>query len=204
MFSKKCIVDKNSPVVNVVMCGVGGQGVLVASDVLVAVAMLVGLDAKKSEIHGMAQRGGSVISQIRFGKKIFSPQIEEGTANILLSFEQLEAVRYLDFLKSNGVVIINNQQITPLTVFFANIPYPKNVEAVCRKKTDQVVFVDGITLSEQLGDQRVLNTILLGVLSNFLEFEDEAWLQGIEQRVPAKTFALNKEAFAAGKAFCPR
>lgn len=196
---KKIIINSDLPVVNVVMSGVGGQGVLVASDVLVRVAMLAGLDTKKSEVHGMAQRGGSVVSQIRYGEKIYSPLIEKGSADIILAFEKLEAVRYLDFLKPGGIIIINNQQITPLTVFFAKIPYPEDVEAICRKKTEQVVKIDGIKIAENLGNLRVLNTVMLGALSNYLQFDEEHWINAIEKRVPPKTFELNRKAFEAGK-----
>ncbi len=199
MNDKKIIINKNLPIVNVVMSGVGGQGVLVASDVLVRVAMLAGLDTKKSEVHGMAQRGGSVVSQIRYGEKIYSPLIEKGSADIILAFEKLEAVRYLDFLKPNGIMIINSQQITPLSVFFFDIPYPEDVQVICKKKTEQIVMIEGIKIAERLKNQRVLNTVMLGALSNFLQFDEEHWIKAIEQRVPPKTFDLNRKAFEAGK-----
>ena len=196
---KNIMINSELPVINVVMSGVGGQGVLVASDILVRVAMLAGLDTKKSEVHGMSQRGGSVVSQIRYGEKIYSPLIKEGSADIILAFEELEAVRYLDYLKPGGIIIRNNQQITPLTVFFSNTPYPEDVDVICRKKTDQVVKIDGLKISEDLGNLRVLNTVMLGALSNFLQFDEEDWIKAIEQRVPSKTFDLNRKAFEAGK-----
>lgn len=192
-------VTENQPVITVLMSGVGGQGVLVASDILVLVAMHAGLDAKKSEIHGMAQRGGSVVSQIRYGKKIFSPLIEMGTADVILAFEKLEAIRYLDYLKPDGIVIINEQQITPLSVFSSNIPYPQNIEKICRKKTDHVVLVNGIKIAEEVGNPRTINSVLLGALSNFLEFDEEPWMKAIAERMPAKTIELNRRAFEAGK-----
>jgi len=195
----KFTANKDQPVINVLMSGVGGQGVLVASDIIVLVAMYADLDAKKSEVHGMAQRGGSVVSQVRYGKKIYSPLIQMGTADIVLAFEKLEAVRYLDYLKPGGIVIINNQQITPLSVFFSNIPYPEKIDTICQKKTENVVTVDGINMAEELGNPRTLNTIMLGALSNFLEFNEQCWLEGIEQRVPPKTLELNRNAFQAGR-----
>lgn len=201
MKNNKTIINSELPVVNVVMSGVGGQGVLVASDVLVRVAMLAGLDTKKSEVHGMAQRGGSVVSQIRYGAKIYSPLIEKGSADIILAFEKLEAVRYLDFLKPDGVVIINSQQITPLSVFFSDIPYPEDVQVICKKKTEQIVMIEGIKIAESLKNQRVLNTVMLGALSNFLQFDEQLWLKAIEQRVPPKTLDLNRQAFEAGRSF---
>lgn len=192
-------ISSKKPAINVVLSGVGGQGVLVASDVLVLAAMHAGLDTKKSEVHGMAQRGGSVVSQVRFGNKIYSPLIEKGTADIILAFEKLEAIRYLDFLKPNGVIIYNLQQITPLSVFFSKISYPENIEEICKKKTDHIVTFDGIKISEQLKNPRVLNSVMLGALSNYLEFEQNIWLKAIEQRVPPKTLELNKKAFEAGR-----
>lgn len=199
MKNLKYAVTEDQLVVNVLMSGVGGQGVLVASDILVLVAMHAGLDAKKSEIHGMAQRGGSVVSQVRYGEKIYSPLIQTGSADVILAFEKLEAIRYLDYLKQDGIVIINDQQITPLSVFFSNIPYPKNVEAICRKKTDHVILVGGIKIAEDVGNPRTINSVLLGALSNYLEFDEEHWMKAIAQRVPPKTIALNRKAFKAGK-----
>jgi indolepyruvate ferredoxin oxidoreductase beta subunit len=195
----KYAVTKKQPVVNVLMSGVGGQGVLVASDILVLVAMHAGLDAKKSEIHGMAQRGGSVVSQVRYGEKIYSPLIQNGSADVILAFEKLEAIRYLDYLKQDGIVIINDQQITPLSVFFSNIPYPKNIEEICKKKTDYVVMVDGVKIAEAVGNPRTINSVLLGALSNYLEFDEEHWMKAIGQRVPPKTIELNRKAFEEGK-----
>jgi len=199
MENLKLIIDKTQPVINVVMSGVGGQGVLVASDILVLVTMHVGLDAKKSEIHGMAQRGGSVVSQVRYGEKIYSPLIQMGTADVILAFEKLEAIRYLDYLKQDGIIVINNQQITPLSVFFSNIPYPKNIEEICEKKTDHIVIVDGIKIAEDIGNPRTINSVLLGALSNYLEFDEEHWMKAIAQRIPPKTIDLNRKAFEAGR-----
>ncbi len=199
MNNLKYTVNDAQPIINVLMSGVGGQGVLVASDILVMVAMEAGLDAKKSEIHGMAQRGGSVVSQVRYGNKIYSPLISNGSADVILAFEKLEAVRYLDYLKSGGVVIVNNQKITPLSVFFSNTPYPEDIAAICHKKTDQLLMIDGVQIAEGLGNPRTINSAMLGALSNFLEFEDQHWMKAIRQRVPARTLDLNRRAFEAGK-----
>jgi indolepyruvate ferredoxin oxidoreductase beta subunit len=199
MKSLKYIITQQQPVINVLMSGVGGQGVLVASDILVMVAMAAGLDAKKSEIHGMAQRGGSVVSQVRYGKKIYSPLISTGAADVILAFEKLEAVRYLDNLKSGGVVIVNNQKITPLSVFFANIPYPEDIATICHKKTDYLLMIDGVQIAEQLGNPRTINSVMLGALSNVLEFDETHWMKAIGQRVPSKTLELNRQAFEAGR-----
>jgi indolepyruvate ferredoxin oxidoreductase beta subunit len=199
MQNLKYTVTQEQPVINILMSGVGGQGVLVASDILVLVAMHAGLDAKKSEIHGMAQRGGSVVSQVRYGEKIYSPLIQIRSADVILAFEKLEAIRYLDYLKQDGIVIINDQQITPLSVFFSNIPYPKNIKEICKKKTDYVVMVDGVKIADDVGNPRTINSVLLGALSNFLEFDEDHWMKAIAQRVPPKTIELNRKAFEAGK-----
>lgn len=198
--NNKLKISAETPTINVLMSGVGGQGVLVASDVLVLAAMHADFDAKKSEIHGMAQRGGSVVSQIRFGEKIYSPLINKGTADIILAFEKLEAIRYLDFLKPGGAIIYNDQQITPLSVFFSNIAYPGDVETICIKRTDNIVRVKGLKISDELKNPRVLNSVMLGALSNFLQFDNEHWIRAIEHRVPPKTLDLNRKAFEAGQA----
>ena len=199
MKNLKYRITPQQPVINVLMSGVGGQGVLVASDILILVAMHAGLDAKKSEIHGMAQRGGSVVSQVRYGEKIYSPLIQTGAADIILAFEKLEAIRYLDYLKKGGIIIVNDQQITPLSVFFSDTPYPKNIEEICKNKTDHIVMVDDVKITEQIGNPRTINSVLLGVLSNFLEFDEQYWMKAISQRVPAKTIELNRKAYEAGR-----
>jgi len=198
--NKKLTISAETPSINVLMSGVGGQGVLVASDVLVLAAMHANFDAKKSEVHGMAQRGGSVVSQIRFGEKIYSPLINNRTADIILAFEKLEAIRYLDFLKPGGVIIYNDQQITPLSVFFSNIAYPGDVETICQKRTEHIVNVNGMKITEYLKNSRVLNSVMLGALSNFLQFDNEHWIKAIEHRVPPKTLELNRKAFESGQA----
>lgn len=185
---------------NIVLSGVGGQGILVASDILAEVAVESGLDVKKSEVHGMAQRGGSVVSQVRFGEKIYSPLIKKGEADFILAFEKLEALRYLDLLKPGGVVIMNDQRIVPLTVYFEGIPYPEDIEELCKRRAKDVIVFPATKLAEQLGNLRVLNVIMLGILSRFLGFEEERWLECIQRRVPPKTLPLNRKAFKRGRA----
>jgi len=190
----------NGETVNIILSGVGGQGVLVASDIIVDVALKCGYDTKKSEVHGMAQRGGSVLSQVRYGRKIYSPLITVGQADLILAFEKLEAVRYLDFLKPGGIVIFNTQQITPLTVYTTNTEYTKNIAELCRRKTDHVISVDAVQIAEQLGNLKVLNSVMLGTLSRFLDLAVESWYDSILNRVPGKTGDLNKKAFEQGQA----
>jgi len=185
--------------VNIVLSGVGGQGVLLASDIIAEVAMNNGFDAKKSEVHGMAQRGGSVISQVRYGEKIYSPLITEGKGDILIAFEKLEALRYLQFMKADAVVIYNTQQITPLSVYFSKMEYPRNIAEICADKVESVYPVDATRTAETLGNLKILNTIMLGALSNTLEFTTDSWLDVISKRVPKETIDLNKEAFISGR-----
>jgi len=192
-------MDEKDPTVNIVLCGVGGQGILVASDILSNVALLAGHDVKKSEVHGMAQRGGSVISQVRYGEKIFSPLISKGDADFILAFEKLEALRYIDYLKPHGKILINDQEIIPLTVFSSEAEYPKNVFELCQQNDAEVLPVNGIELAEELGNPRVLNVVMLGALSNFLYFTDEQWFESIKKHLPSKFYTLNERAFKAGK-----
>ena len=191
--------EKNDAIINIVLCGVGGQGILKASDIVSEAAMLVGHDVKKSEVHGMAQRGGSVISQVRFGEKIFSPVISQGSADFIVAFERLEALRYLDYLKAGGKVLVNDQAIVPLTVFSGEVEYPDDIVEQCRARGAEVLPIDGIDIAEGLKNSRVLNVVMLGMLSNFLDFSDELWLEAIKKLIPAKFFELNSRAFEAGK-----
>ncbi len=197
MDSKYC--TKKLHTINVLLAGVGGQGVLVASDIIVDVALQSDFDTKKSEVHGMAQRGGSVVSQIRFGEKIHSPLIPEGDVHLLVAFEKLEALRYLDMLRPDGAIIYNTQQITPLSVFSSNVPYPENIHKVCLRKTEHVFSVDATTTAEQLGNLRIVNSFMLGALSSFLEFDPEIWKNVISTRVPKKTVDINFQAFEMGR-----
>lgn len=192
------------PVINILLAGVGGQGVLLASDILVEVALQSNLDTKKSEVHGMAQRGGSVVSQVRFGEHIHSPLIPDGDVHLLVAFEKLEALRYLDAVRPDGAVIYNTQQITPLTVYFSNISYPRQVDELCRRKTPHVFSIDAVGKAEELGNLKVVNSLMLGALSRLLQFDEEIWKHVIGTRVPAKTKALNETAFNAGASLMNR
>jgi len=191
--------DKNGSVVNVLMSGVGGQGVLIASDILSEVAMNCGYDVKKSEVHGMAQRGGSVVSHVRFGKKIYAPLIRKNGADFLLAFEKLEALRYLDYLKDGGVVIINDLKITPMTVHFEGSDYPENVVQLSQRKAGKVIFIAAYDMAKKLGNYRIMNVLMLGILSNFLDLETEVWLDCIRAKVPTKTVESNIRAFDEGR-----
>ncbi len=186
-------------IINVVFTGVGGQGVLLASDVLSEIALRHGFDVKKSEVHGMSQRGGSVISQVRFGDKIYSPLISQNQADFIVAFEKLEAVRYLDYLKPDGGIIINDYEVIPESIQYDHAEYPKDVISICNKKTDQVILEDFTHLATKLGSVKVLNVTMLGTLSNYLEIPESVWTEAIRDKVPKKFLELNLNAFQAGR-----
>ncbi len=185
-----------------VLVGVGGQGTILASDVLALVALETGLDAKKSEVHGMAQRGGSVISHVRWGEKVFSPLIGKGEADFLLAFEKLEALRYAAWLKPGGVAIVNDQAIPPVSVSSGGAEYPSDEDFrdAFAAVTDGLHVVPGIEVAEELGNARVNNIVLLGALSTFLDVDLAVWKRVIESRVPARYVELNLKAFERGRA----
>lgn len=186
---------------NILLCGVGGQGTLLASNLIAECAMAAGFDVKKSEIHGMAQRGGSVVSHVRFGENIASPIIRKGEADIVLSFEQLEAIRWAEYLKPDGIVITNSQKILPMSVSAGNEKYPENIPDILSQSSIQTVCVDAIGTASKLGNQKCLNVVLLGVLAKKLTMIDQnLWSEMIKKKVPAKLQELNLKAFEAGLA----
>jgi len=184
---------------NLIFAGVGGQGILLASDIVCDVALLNGYDVKKSEVHGMAQRGGSVVSQVRFGEKVYSPLIPRGQGDVIIAFEKLEALRYLDYLRPGGIVVLNDHRIVPQTVQMGEAEYPRNVEQLCRSRADIVISEKLTDLAVRLGNIRILNIITLGVISNFLPFSEESWRTAIGDRVPPKYRDLNLEGFSRGR-----
>lgn len=189
----------NNRNMSVVFSGVGGQGVILASDLLSEVALIHGMDVKKAEVHGMAQRGGSVISYVRFGDKVFSPIVEKKSADILCSFEPLEAIRYIDFLKEDGYAIMNTTRNYPLTAIFGKIPYPENPAEIISKFTSKVYEIDALQIALELKVPNVVNVILLGSISKLMPFSDDEWFSAIQKKVKAKFVDINKEAFKRGK-----
>lgn len=196
--------------INFLLCGVGGQGTVLASDVLVNVGLAAGLDAKQAEVHGMSQRGGSVTSHVRWGREVHSPIVGQGEADVLLAFEKLEALRNVRTLRAGGVAVINNQAIVPLTVTSGGQKYPadEDIRAAFAAVTPNVRFVDGERIAEELGNLRVANVVLLGALSALLENDPalsgvsltaETWMKVITERVPPKHVELNRRAFEAGR-----
>lgn len=187
-----------SKVNNILLAGVGGQGILLASEVISEVMLLAGLDVKKNEIHGMSQRGGSVVSHVRYGEKVYSSIIPEGDVDILFSFELLETCRYLPLLRKNGRVVVSNWQISPPAVARGAQAYPENLEQKICQQFPESVVVDGLKLALAAGNAKTVNTVLLGALSNILEFERELWLEALQKMIPPRLLDVNMKAFELG------
>ncbi len=185
---------------NIMIVGVGGQGSLLASKLLGHLLMEQGYDVKVSEVHGMSQRGGSVVTYVRYGDKVYSPVIDKGEADYIVSFEMLEAARWLPFLKEGGQIITSRQQIDPMPVIIGAMDYPENLEAKLATAGAKMDAMDALILAEEAGSSKAVNIVLLGRLSHYLHFPDEAWQEALEACVPAKFLELNKKAFALGKA----
>ncbi len=184
---------------NILLCGVGGQGTLLASNLLAESAMEAGFDVKKSEIHGMAQRGGSVVSHVRFGDKIAAPVIRKGECDILLAFEELEALRWSEFLKPGGLVISNAQNILPMSVSAGKDKYPEKITEKLGALDIEVISVDAMGKAREIGNQKCLNVVLLGVLARKIPaIEKKIWAELIDRRIPQKLKELNLKAFNAG------
>jgi len=186
-------------VMNLFLCGVGGQGILLASEVISSACMQGGFDVKQSEVHGMAQRGGSVISHIRFGKKVYSPLIEAGDADIVVSFEMLEALRYLPYMNSRTRVIVNTQKILPAPVATGMDTYPADVLDQLNQRNLSVFPMDAFTIAQTIGETRAVNMVLVGALSAFLPLTEDIFRQVIEKRIPEKIRKVNVDAFLKGK-----
>ena len=186
---------------NFLFVGVGGQGILTASDIAAQVGLDLGLEAKKSEVHGFAQRGGVVESHVRWGPTVGSPTCEKGTVDFLVAFELLEAARWIEWLRPGGTVVVNTQKITPMSVSVGDAVYPPDDEitAALKARAGRVVTVDGLTLAEQAGTVRAINTVVLGALSALLDTPAEVWEKAIIRRVPPKYADANREAFRLGR-----
>ncbi|MDD6311728.1 MAG: indolepyruvate oxidoreductase subunit beta [Firmicutes bacterium] len=186
--------------INILIVGVGGQGTLLASVLLGNLALLNGYDVKLSEVHGMSQRGGDVVTHVRISDgKVNSPLIEKGEADIIIAFEELEAYRWLPYLKKGGIVYMNNQQILPMPVVLGQAEIPANAEETIKAAADKVVAFDALAIAEECGSSKAVNVVLLGAASNDLPFTDEQWDEVISKFVKPKFVDLNKVAFAAGK-----
>lgn len=182
---------------NIMIVGVGGQGTLLTSRILGDITVAAGYDVKLSEVHGMAQRGGSVVTFVRYGKKVAEPIVEEGQADVLIAFEMLEALRYAHFLKKDGVIVVNEHRIDPITVVTGAAQYPENIIENLEKDY-KVCKVNAMEEALNLGNSRVFNIIVLGVAAKQMDFSKGAWLEAIEKTVPPKTVEINKKAFLLG------
>ena len=184
---------------SIMLVGVGGQGTLLASRILGNVLLSQGYDVKVSEVHGMSQRGGSVVTYIKFGEKVYSPVIEKGQADIIVSFEALEAARWVSFLKKGGKLVMNTQEIEPMPVITGAAVYPEDIIGKLKAEGVDVIAVDALALAEQAGTAKASNVVLMGVVSTKMAFDEDVWQKALEQCVPAKFLELNKKAFALGR-----
>lgn len=185
---------------NIMIVGVGGQGSLLASKLLGHLLLKQGLDVKVSEVHGMSQRGGNVVTYVKFGDKIYSPVIGKGEADFVVSFETLEAARWVSSLKPEGRIIVSRQQIDPMPVLVGQAEYPVELAEKIRALGFVVQEIDGLALAEQAGNSKSVNLVLMGVLSKYFDFPEAAWQEAIEACVPAKVLEINRRAFALGRA----
>lgn len=186
-------------VTNILMVGVGGQGIILASEIMADVFLDAGYDVKKSEIHGMAQRGGSVSTHVRFGPKVFSPLIQEGEVDIFMAFEELEALRYLHYLGPKPAILLNMQRLNPPSVSLGAENYPEKAEAILSQRAARFKGVAARDLAAKAGDVRAVNVVLLGVLYNFLSIDEKIWTENLLRRFPAQTQKINLEAFQLGR-----
>ncbi len=186
-------------IMNVLLVGVGGQGILLASEILSEAAMLAGFDVKKSEIHGMSQRGGSVVSHVRYGSEVFSPIVPEGEGDILFGFELMETCRSLPLIKPGGTIIANDLQISPPSVLMGNEAYPSDLALRIQDHFPDFKLLDGQKLAMEAGNVKAANTVLLGAISRRLSIEEQYWMRALEKMVPAKALEVNRRAFSMGR-----
>ncbi|NTW58255.1 MAG: indolepyruvate oxidoreductase subunit beta [Nitrospirae bacterium] len=185
---------------NILIAGVGGQGVLLTSKIIAEAALLQGLDVKQSEVHGMAQRGGSVLSQVRFGDQVFSPIVAEGEADLLIGFEPLETARYLHFLREDGIVVYNTRPIGTIGVSIGKEAYPQDIHDTIKKHASKVHPFDATNVAVEVGEKRAVNLVLMGAVLRFLPLKESVVDEAITNSVPKKVLDINRKAFLAGKA----
>ncbi len=185
---------------NIMIVGVGGQGTLLASKLLGKLLLKRGYDVKVSEVHGMSQRGGSVVTYVRYGEKVYSPVVDKGEADFIISFEMLEAARWVEYLKKGGTIITNTQETNPMPVIIGAAEYPQNLAEKISAKGINIDAFDALSLAVEAGTSKAVNLVLLGRISKYFDFTEEEWMDAIENSVPEKFLELNKKAFALGKA----
>ena len=186
---------------SIMIVGVGGQGTLLASRLLGNALIECGYDVKVSEVHGMSQRGGSVVTYVRYGDKVYSPIIEKGEADVILAFEQLEAARWLAYLKQGGKVLVNTQQIDPMPVITGAMQYPQGLVEKIKEKGINITSIDALSLAEQAGSSKAVNVVLIGILAKHMDIDKNIWLETIKTTVPAKFIDMNLKAFDLGYNF---
>ncbi|MBF7096475.1 indolepyruvate oxidoreductase subunit beta [Alkalibacter mobilis] len=183
---------------NILIVGVGGQGTLLTSRILGNLAVDLGYDVKLSEVHGMSQRGGSVVTHVRYGTKVYSPLVEVGEADIILSFEKMEALRWKHFLSAEGKMLVNTQESDPMPVITGSASYPTDIMEKLYADCKEVIEIDGVSIAKELGNIRVVNTILLGLLAQSMDIPKDQWIEAIKLTVPEKTIDINIQAFEKG------
>lgn len=184
--------------INIMIVGVGGQGTLLASRILGNVAIKQGYDVKVSEVHGMSQRGGSVVTYVKMGEKVFSPIIEKGEADIIMAFEKLEALRWLDYLKKGGTLVLNDQEINPMPVITGKAKYPENIVEKLMTSGLSLKIVNGLNIAMECGNQKAVNVVLMGLLAATTDISKEVWLSAMREVIPQKLLDVNIKAFNAG------
>ena len=184
---------------NILIAGVGGQGTLLTSKILGTLAQAAGYDVKVSEVHGMAQRGGSVVTFVKMAEKVNTPILEYGEADVLLAFEQLEALRYAAYVKEGGTILANTQKISPMPVVMGKQPYPDDIIGKLRQRNAVVFSVNALEKALKAGNSKAVNTVMLGALSSIMDIEDALWLDALKQCVPAKLLDVNLKAFGEGR-----
>ena len=192
-----------SKTVNVVLAGVGGQGILLASEVLARAAMLSGYKVKTNEVHGMAQRGGSVIAQIRYGSEVYSPLVAVGTADVLAALEKIEALRYAHYLSPDGIAVVSRDEMVPVTVSSGKVKYPENIEELLKKTFTRLAVIDATGEAVKLGIVQAVNIVVMGTVSRHLSLPVESWQESIRVTVKAKHVDMNLRAFDAGRNLVP-
>ncbi len=193
------ICDNQSTTKSIALVGVGGQGILLASEICAQAAMACGFDVKTNEVHGMAQRGGSVVAQIRYGKQVYSPLIAPGTASVLVALERIEALRYYQYLSENGLAVVNAQRIVPVTVSMGAAAYPEDAQARLEKAFSRLIYLEAEEIAEKLGNAKAANTVLLGAMATELDIPEDAWQKAIQKCCKPKFVDVNLAAFQAGQ-----
>lgn len=183
---------------DILIVGVGGQGTLLASRVLGNLAISLGYDVKLSEVHGMAQRGGSVVTHVRYGEKVYAPTIDEAGADIIVAFEKLEAYRWIGKLKKDGMMFVNTQEIAPMPVITGAVKYPEDIEGSIKESVPNAVFVDALSIAREAGNAKAVNTVLIGVLAKHMDIDKQAFIDAIKKTVPERFLDINLVAFEKG------